>query len=923
MKKNISSKAIKSMAIGLSIALGSTAVLGGVIPNTLAVVQASSQVKSAIVDITTNVSAPTITIEFNDSVTDSATPVTLTEFTTNAGTVSTTVLTSGAVGTNKLVITLNAAITITDPITVTYTATTSSAAVKVGGVDLDLTGLSIDVTSPTLGAITSPVVTGATTIEIPVVDTLDTTTATISNDGGFTITDLASNTVTVSQVDIANNMLTLTVPTLTAETYTVTYIAPTPVVIKNTNGIGMATDNTGVTFTVAPLVVTVPDLTSSVYDSKANTVTVTVSESLKVLASTNTGHGLTIKDSKGKDVDITSVEVKTGALTDIVVTLDASTVTTLPNETYTVTYTTPTTPILESETNTGTFLKDGATSEFVVKPTENTQVTSAEIDLETDDKTIVITTNGALVDATTNPAIATEFAVVDGDGTTNLPLATNGLKLDTTAKTITLTLASPYVGTSKYLGVTYTTSNTDKIQVTPTSGSATDLDTTTPISVTVKEKVAPPVNDKEVTVNGFTFLKDATKTATLTAYSKPISRFARLTTTPVETTFVNGILTDKTGTYTLTTIGNGTDALTTVTDEVLKDHTAGVTTVSASAFKGNTTVTTLKFPKVTNVGNDAFSGATALTTVDLGSKVTTKITLGTGVFTGATKIEKVTTNEASKTIVETEAKKGNDKVVVEFPKDTTTPDGEGNNGGNNNGGSGQGSSNGTGAVLDNDGNIIGTDENTVTHTGDNTVTVPTKDLTLDVITLPTITGESKVFGDVASTFWAQEHIDKLSKAGIINGIDGNFVPNGHTKRADVTIMISKLLGLDNESTMSFNDVDVNAYYAPYVAAAKEYGIVNGSNGNFNPESTISRQDTMVMLGQILKGLTDVNTDTSTLNSFNDISSISGYATEYVAILVNSDIISGSNGQINPLAPVTRAEMATMMSKLYDMLVTIK
>ena len=147
-----------------------------------------------------------------------------------------------------------------------------------------------------------------------------------------------------------------------------------------------------------------------------------------------------------------------------------------------------------------------------------------------------------------------------------------------------------------------------------------------------------------------------------------------------------------------------------------------------------------------------------------------------------------------------------------------------------------------------------------------------------------------------------------------------FNPNGQTKRADVTVMLVNLLGLTPEANNKFADVNASAYYAPYVGTASTYGIVNGSNGMFNPQGVISRQDTMVMIAQILKGLNlNVNADTTALSQFGDASKVSAYANESVAILVNSGIIAGNNGKLNPTAPVTRAEMATIMSKLYDVL----
>lgn len=244
------------------------------------------------------------------------------------------------------------------------------------------------------------------------------------------------------------------------------------------------------------------------------------------------------------------------------------------------------------------------------------------------------------------------------------------------------------------------------------------------------------------------------------------------------------------------------------------------------------------------------------------------------------------------------------------------------NNGSSSGGSSSGSSSG-GAIIGGvtDGN---TENNNNNNNNTNNQVSQDKQLTFDVIKLPSINGEPKMFGDVPANHWAKSYIDKLSTAGIINGANGNFMPNGQTKRADVTIMLVNLLGLSPEVNNKFADVNPNAYYAPYVGTASSYGIVNGSNGMFNPEGIISRQDTMVMIAQILKGLNlNVNTDASSLGQFSDLGSVSNYAQESVAILVNSGIITGNNGKLNPKAPVTRAEMATIMSKLYDVLAAAK
>lgn len=194
------------------------------------------------------------------------------------------------------------------------------------------------------------------------------------------------------------------------------------------------------------------------------------------------------------------------------------------------------------------------------------------------------------------------------------------------------------------------------------------------------------------------------------------------------------------------------------------------------------------------------------------------------------------------------------------------------------------------------------------------------ELTKEEIKLPELSEEPKDFTDMKETHWAKDSIEKLSKAGIISGDDGKFNANEETKRADVTIMLVKLLGLEGEAKTNFSDVDNNKYYANYVGLAREYGIINGAGGKFNPESNISRQDAIVMVAQVLKGLNmNISTEIQNSEEYTDFSNFSGYAKESVAILLNAGVIKGSEGKLNPTKPVTRAEMAVIVSNVYDIL----
>lgn len=186
--------------------------------------------------------------------------------------------------------------------------------------------------------------------------------------------------------------------------------------------------------------------------------------------------------------------------------------------------------------------------------------------------------------------------------------------------------------------------------------------------------------------------------------------------------------------------------------------------------------------------------------------------------------------------------------------------------------------------------------------------------------IPAQGGAIKNFADMSLTPWAKDAVGVLSSAGIVNGVDANnFAPKSFTTRGDFAVVISRLLGLDGNAENSFNDVADSKYYAKYIALANKIGVINGiGNGKFNPDVTISRQDVMVIVSRTLEKLGKLQkADISVLNSFKDNSSVSGYAKESVANLIGMGIVKGSDGNINPKANITRAEMAVIMHALYN------
>ena len=175
------------------------------------------------------------------------------------------------------------------------------------------------------------------------------------------------------------------------------------------------------------------------------------------------------------------------------------------------------------------------------------------------------------------------------------------------------------------------------------------------------------------------------------------------------------------------------------------------------------------------------------------------------------------------------------------------------------------------------------------------------------------------FSDMTAGYdWAEAAVSYLYSKGIVRGTgDGNFNPGNNITRGDFMLMVYRAFDLSVSGTGNFSDVSYGSYYFDAIAAAKELGIAQGSGGNFNPDSDISRQDAMVIIIRTLQALgdsPDVGT-ASDLAEYADAGEIASYAAEAVATLVKAGVINGSGGSLYPKDMVSRAEMAVMLYRV--------
>lgn len=182
------------------------------------------------------------------------------------------------------------------------------------------------------------------------------------------------------------------------------------------------------------------------------------------------------------------------------------------------------------------------------------------------------------------------------------------------------------------------------------------------------------------------------------------------------------------------------------------------------------------------------------------------------------------------------------------------------------------------------------------------------------------------FGDIAASF-AKDQIVYLAARTIIKGTDeGMYSPKANVTRADFTLILARAAGADLSAYQgsAFGDVGADAYYAQSVAWAAAKGIASGvSEGRFNPNATITREQMVAMIARYAAAMGYKLPATAKPVAFADASSISAYAKQAAAAVQQAGVINGiTSGSQTLFAPkqfATREETAKMIAVLFQLM----
>ena len=183
------------------------------------------------------------------------------------------------------------------------------------------------------------------------------------------------------------------------------------------------------------------------------------------------------------------------------------------------------------------------------------------------------------------------------------------------------------------------------------------------------------------------------------------------------------------------------------------------------------------------------------------------------------------------------------------------------------------------------------------------------------------TKKQSYFNDIVS-HWAENAINKLAAAGIINGYEDNtFRPDNSITRAEFVTMTVNALNIkaDNEYNGTFGDVYSDSWFAEQVQCGLDRGFIS-QDENFRPNDNIKRSEAMkILIGAYLTNHDKINVIIS-CDFFADSAEIQEWSRNYIDQGLSMGIVNGyEDATFKPNKNLTRAEAATMLSKIKDLL----
>lgn len=177
------------------------------------------------------------------------------------------------------------------------------------------------------------------------------------------------------------------------------------------------------------------------------------------------------------------------------------------------------------------------------------------------------------------------------------------------------------------------------------------------------------------------------------------------------------------------------------------------------------------------------------------------------------------------------------------------------------------------------------------------------------------------FQDLDQWDWASFAVEFLDRQGAVLPADiPLFRPGEAATRIELIYSLVQVAysGEEDLPLPSFPDLPADEDLARAAAVAAAHGLVLGDEENrLLPDAQVTRQDALTLLYRTLTELGQALPAPADLSAFSDAGELAPYARQAAEVLCAKGILRGDgSGRLNPLSPITRAEMACLLYRAF-------
>ena len=183
-------------------------------------------------------------------------------------------------------------------------------------------------------------------------------------------------------------------------------------------------------------------------------------------------------------------------------------------------------------------------------------------------------------------------------------------------------------------------------------------------------------------------------------------------------------------------------------------------------------------------------------------------------------------------------------------------------------------------------------------------------------------GSCFAFSDLPETHWAHKRVTQMQENGLISGFeDGTFRPSTVVNREQTASILMNAFNLQSDpaANVKFSDVPETRWSKNAIDVSNRYlpGYKNEDGTfEFQPQAETLRIDVAKAILKILE-LEDKDVSLAVLDNFADKDTFKEEDKKYIALAVENKIMSGKDTGFDPYAPLTRAEICTLVYNVFE------